>query len=60
MRVIRAKVIATMRFLRIFHILRENAKEIGQIKKMMPEGKLPLYTLIGGYSGVHQSYLSFY
>jgi hypothetical protein len=41
-------------------VCRENKEEIFQIKKMMPGGKLPLFCLIGGSSGVHLQYVKFY
>jgi len=60
MRVLRCKIVAVARFSRMILVLRKCEKEITKIKTMTKSGKLPLMTLIGGSSGVHQQYLKFY
>ena len=41
-------------------MFRDNNEEIVRIKALMPNRKLPHWSLIGGSSGVHQQYLKFY
>ena len=41
-------------------VLRRNEKEIAQIKAISVDHKLPCFTLIGGKSSVHRSFMSFY
>ena len=53
MEVMRAKVKAMARMSKIFKTLRQNQEEIVQIKAMSPDGKLPMWTLIGGSGAIH-------
>jgi len=44
----------------IFNTLRNNQEEILKIKQMMPDGKLPKWTLMGGSGKVHEVFVKFY
>ena len=58
--VLRAKVRVIARMNRIFRTLRSNQNEILEIKKMAPDGKVPIGTLIGGATAIHAAYQKFH
>jgi len=58
--VLRAKVKVVARMNRIFKTLRSNQEEILAIKKMTPDNKLPLYTLMGGSNAIHAEWQKFH
>jgi hypothetical protein len=45
---------------RFIPFYRSNQEEILQIKQMTPDGKLPLYTLIGGSQEIHKQVEKFF
>jgi len=58
--IIRQKILFIGRMNRMLKTLRTNQEEILQIKQMTPDGKLPLFTLIGGSQEIHKQVEKFF
>lgn len=60
MAALRAKVRVFARMNRIFKTIRNNQEEILAIKKLAPDGKVPIGVLTGGSQAVHNEWQKFH
>jgi hypothetical protein len=57
---IKKKIRFIGRMNRILKTLRSNQEEILKIKEMAPDGKVPIYTILGGSEQIHRQVEKFY